>query len=703
MKYTANPRTSAGIRKRDKLLSSIFRISSLLTRSISIDRILTDIVEETARAFDFTRVAIFLIDRKKNLLECKYILGFSPVEGERALSRPFNLQKHCCIETSVALSGKTIYIRDHASDRRITPIDLKISRIHGRVSTVAVPLRIKRDVIGLIEADRNRVKMQLTRRDIELFSIFANQASIVIENARLQVQNKKKIRELLFLQKISRKTGSTLNLRRLFQVVSAGAVSITNATACILYLRDEETGTLRAVSRRGCHGRKPEIPTGGLAVWAALSEAPLLSEDTSTDPRCTATVPGVRSEAAVPLISEKRVLGVLNLFSRERGSFTEDDIKLLTIFANHAASLIRNARLYDQVIAERNLGDSILESSPNGIITVDLSRRITSVNRRAEEIFQWDRRRVVGCRISDLLSGEIPGIVEQELRNRGADSREIRHERKGTTLILGVSATLLREPGGARGALIIFQDLTESKRTEELIRRVDRLTSLGQLSAGIAHEIRNPLASINFNVQMLMKKSPPADGDRSREILRDTLRGVDRIKTLVKGMLDFAKPATPRFKRAFLSSALSETISLLETELRKKRIRLEMKLADPEPEVVFDPYQIQQVFMNLILNAMEAMPDGGKIMIRSVLEGECLSVRIADTGAGIAAPDLAKIFDPFFTTKPEGTGLGLSIVHKILEQHHARIEIESRVGGGTTFLIRFAVNGREGTCSAIRY
>jgi PAS domain S-box-containing protein len=697
MKENSNPRTSAGIRTKDKLLSSIFKISSLLTRSISIDRILTDIVEETARAFDFTRVAIFLIDREKSLLECKYILGFTPVEGERALSRPFHLEKHRCIETSVALSGKTIYIRDHARDRRITPIDLKISRIHGRVSTVAVPLRIKRDVIGLIEADRNRTKMQLTRRDIELFSIFANQASIVIENARLQDQNKKKIRELLFLQEVSRKTSSTLNLRRLSQVVSTGAVSITNASAGILYLRDEESGTLRAVSRRGCSGKRPEMPPGGLAVWAARNEIPLLSEDTSTDPRCSETVPGTRSEVAVPLISEKKVLGVLNLFSREKGSFSEDDIKLLTIFASHAASLIRNARLYDQVIAERNLGGSILESSPNGVITVDLSRRITSVNRKAEEIFRWDRRQVVGRRISELLSGDIPGIVEQELKSReGADSREIRHERGGSTLILGASASLLRGPKGVSGALIIFQDLTESKRTEELIRRMDRLTSLGQLSAGIAHEIRNPLASINFNVQMLMKKSPLSDGDRSREILRDTLKGVDRIKTLVKGMLDFTKPAVPHFKRASLNDVLSETISLLDTELRKKGIRLDIQLGEPEPEVVFDPYQVQQVFLNLILNALEAMPNGGKIMIRSGLEGERLAVRIADTGVGIAAGDLAKIFDPFFTTKPEGTGLGLSIVHKILEQHHAQIEIDSREGRGTAFLIRFPVSpGRE--------
>jgi Nif-specific regulatory protein len=187
---------------KERLLSSIHKISNLLTKPVTLDRILTEIVKETSRVFGLTRVAIFLKDEESSLLECKYLIGFKPAERERAMSRPFRLERHDCIETAVVKSGKTIFIRDHRNDPRITDIDLKISRIHKRVSTLAVPLKIKKDVIGLIEADRNDVNMDLTKSEIKSFSIFANQASIIIENAKLQERNKKRIEQLLSWQEV---------------------------------------------------------------------------------------------------------------------------------------------------------------------------------------------------------------------------------------------------------------------------------------------------------------------------------------------------------------------------------------------------------------------------------------------------------------------------------------------------------------------
>jgi Nif-specific regulatory protein len=188
--------------RKERLLSSIHKISSLLTKPVTLDRILTEIVKETSRVFGLTRVAIFLKDEDSNLLECKYLIGFKPAERERALTRPFRLERHECIETAVVKTGKTIFIKDYTNDGRITDIDLKISAIHKRVSTLAVPLMIKKDVIGLLEADKNDVKMDLTKSEIKSFSIFANQASIIIENAKLQERNKKRIEQLLSWQEV---------------------------------------------------------------------------------------------------------------------------------------------------------------------------------------------------------------------------------------------------------------------------------------------------------------------------------------------------------------------------------------------------------------------------------------------------------------------------------------------------------------------
>jgi transcriptional regulator with GAF, ATPase, and Fis domain len=188
--------------RKERLLSSIHKISNLLTKPVTLDRILTEIVKETSRVFGLSRVAIFLKDAENGLLECKYLIGFKPAERDRALRYPFRLDRHDCIETAVVKTGKTVFIKDHRNDGRITDIDLKISRIHKRVSTLAVPLKIKKDVIGLIEADKNDVKMELTKSEIKSFSIFANQASIIIENAKLQERNKKRIEQLLSWQEV---------------------------------------------------------------------------------------------------------------------------------------------------------------------------------------------------------------------------------------------------------------------------------------------------------------------------------------------------------------------------------------------------------------------------------------------------------------------------------------------------------------------
>lgn len=229
------------------------------------------------------------------------------------------------------------------------------------------------------------------------------------------------------------------------------------------------------------------------------------------------------------------------------------------------------------------------------------------------------------------------------------------------------------------------------------MRRVDRLSSLGQLSAGVAHEIRNPLASINFNIQLLSKRIQP--DEKTIRIINNSLAGVERIKGLVKGMLDFSRPAPPQLKRESIHRAVEDAISLMDSQFSKHGIRVVQKLAAEAPDITFDSRQIQQVFVNILLNALQAMPEGGTVTVESRLGGETkelsryLSVYISDTGAGIPREHFSKIFDPFFTTKPEGTGLGLSIAHKVLEQHGAQIEIRSRVGQGTMFIIRFPIDG----------
>lgn len=692
------------LKAKDKLLSSIHKISSLLTRSISLEKVLTAITEETATVFGFTRVDISLVNEKDpNLLECKYVMGFSPEERERALGSPFRLDKHDCVETRTVKTGKVIYLKDYETDERLTEIDLKLAKIYSRVSGIAAPLKIKRNVIGFIGGDITGKKLDLTKNEIKLFSTFANQASIIIENALLHEQNEQKIEQLLSLQEINKKTSSAMSLKKLFHVISANALRITKASSCMLLLAESDSRFLKVVSQRGYSDtdvKKFRLKIGeGIVGWVAENGIPLLVKDVSEDPRYIEVKKNVKSELAVPLLSEKKVLGVLNVDSCEKDAFNNDDLELFMIFAGHTATLIENVRLYEQVITEKNFAENILESSPNGVVTVDCGRSIRSVNRKAEEILCLKRDEIIGKRVSDVFERNISEIIDSALNNHKAiENREIeRMGKNGNVVTLGISSSFLKSHNtNVTGIIITIQNLTEIKKTEELIRRMDRLSSLGQLSAGIAHEVRNPLASINFNVQMLSKRLDK--DDKTGDILNDTIKGIDRLKRLVKGMLDFTKPGIPSLKRGVINDVVRDSIALIDAQIKKRNIYLETKLGKDLPEIVFDPVQMQQVFVNLLLNAVEAVHEGGVINVKSMMGNNFngnekqLLVYIADNGPGISPENLSKVFDPFFTTKPEGTGLGLSITCKILEQHNALIDVFSEGNRGATFVLRFPVN-----------
>ncbi|MBN2017335.1 MAG: GAF domain-containing protein, partial [Candidatus Cloacimonetes bacterium] len=535
------------------------------------------------------------------------------------------------------------------------------------------------------------------------FSTFAQHVSIIIENAILQAQKKRKMDQLLSLQKLSKKTTSTLNLRKLLQIISTNALKITRASHGMLLLIDSECEYLKVVSLKGYKGiskKNCKIRIGeGIVGWVTEKGIPLLVNDVRKEPKYIEVIQEIKSELAVPLISEEKVLGALGVSSTENAAFSQDDLELLMIFASHAATLIKNARLYEEIITERNFAENIIESSPNGFFTVGLDRKISAINPMAEEIFNVHKTAIMGRRVSEVFEIDIVDIVESALTSESiiSDKEIIAKRKDGSYIILGVSSSLLRSHAGSViGVLVIVRDLTDLKKTEDLIRRMDRVSSLGQLSAGIAHEIRNPLASINFNVQMLSKKL--SLDEKLQDIMDDTLIGINRIKRLVKGIHDFAKPGSTLVHKGNINNVIVDSISLLDSQLKKKKIKTYVNLQEEIPSVIFDPLKMQQVFINLIINAMEAMPEGGILKITSRIENNYkndagqLVIYFTDNGIGIPSQNYSKIFDPFFTTKPEGTGLGLSITHKILEQHNALIDAESIEKKGTTFIIKFPIN-----------
>ncbi len=242
----------------------------------------------------------------------------------------------------------------------------------------------------------------------------------------------------------------------------------------------------------------------------------------------------------------------------------------------------------------------------------------------------------------------------------------------------------------------IARDVSEQHALTDKLVQADKLVLLGQLSAGVAHEIRNPLAAVNLNLQIFKRNIP--ENAPEFDYVNTALQGVERISRIVEVTLNFSRPTIPDVKEVNLNSLIPTTLELVASVLKRKEITVELQLQDDLPLVAADEKQLQQVFVNLITNSADAIKTKGNIIIKTYLEaglkhneGEMVVVSIADNGIGITPEDLSKIFNPFFTRKPDGTGLGLPITQRILHQHGGVIDVESKVGVGTTFYVKLPV------------
>jgi two-component system sensor histidine kinase PilS (NtrC family) len=346
--------------------------------------------------------------------------------------------------------------------------------------------------------------------------------------------------------------------------------------------------------------------------------------------------------------------------------------------------------MHQQMVGDlASLHQNTIRCLSSGLVTTTLDGTITSMNGAACEILGLPGPPLVGQK----LAPHIPAL-DTLLASAGALGRVQRDEvdairPDGSQRRLGLSATPLSDHrGDVIGRVIHFQDLTDLRRMEQAVARAEHLASIGRLAANIAHEIRNPLASISGAVEVL-KQLPGADG-QSNELVEIVVREVDRVNLLITSFLDYARPRVDEREALDLSEMVAEIARIFEQERRSQDVHLELALS---PGIIVEaaPGQMQQVLWNLLRNAVDAMPDGGTLSLAVTREdgsppGALLTVR--DTGVGIAKEDTERIFEPFFSRKPGGTGLGLATTARIVEAHRGIIELTSVPGQGTTFTIR---------------
>jgi two-component system NtrC family sensor kinase len=407
----------------------------------------------------------------------------------------------------------------------------------------------------------------------------------------------------------------------------------------------------------------------------------------------------------VPCVVRGRMVAVIGLGRSTGGALlSSEDLEILRTVSGYVAVAIENSLLYQEQ-AERatelemlkEFNESIVESINVGLLAVDSTGRVTGCNSSLEGMMGVGRDEALGRLVEELFAEDFAETLEQVLGVPGWELSELRNiyklhtaTRTGRPLILNIAIAPLRRAETAEhtGALVVLEDVTARVRLEEQLQQREKLSSIGLLAAGVAHEINTPLTGVSSYTQMLLGMF--ATNDPKHKLLEKIHRQTERATGIVNNLLNFSRTGNvTEFGEVDLNHVLDDTLQLLEPQLRQSQVEIAREYETDLPRVYGNPGKLQQVFTNLLLNARDALPAGGRVTLKTVSDDDSVTAHVVDTGIGIAPENVARIYDPFFTTKGvgRGTGLGLAVSYGIVQEHSGHIAVESAPGRGTSFRI----------------
>jgi PAS domain S-box-containing protein len=534
-------------------------------------------------------------------------------------------------------------------------------------------------------------------------------------------------KRLAALNQISSIVSQSLELSKVLNRAVDSVVDVMQVDAAWVYLLNQENTELVLAAHRGISEEFAKTNVGdGLSSRVTESGQPLFIEDVSKEPGLPGTVKQqMHSALVVPLSSKGKVNGTLGVSSRSYRSFQQEEIESLVAIGSQIGVAVENVRLYQrqqEITEELRISEQryreLFESAHDAIWVHDLDGNIIATNRASEELTGYSSEELLRMNVRSFLAEESLSLAREirhklfleEAVEQPYEQRLLR--RDGTEAILKLTTNLIREGGEPTAFLHIARDVTKEKETQdklssayqelseshqrlkesqEQLIQAEKLTSLGQLAASVAHEVNNPLSGVLVYTQLLAKKI--RGGDIPKEAALEYLSKMEfeltRSTKLIRNLLDFARQSPPAFRQVNLNDVVNRAFDLAAHSAELQHVQVIKELDPSLPNLMADFDQLQQVCTNLILNAIQAMPGGGRLNLRTSTNSAQLVIEVQDTGCGISPENMHKLFTPFFTTKREvkGVGLGLAVAYGIVQRHKGKIEVQSKEGEGTTFTI----------------
>lgn len=540
--------------------------------------------------------------------------------------------------------------------------------------------------------------------------------NLVEERKKKEEEIQKSLSEQKALYHIGIMLSSATDMNDVFQTIVKSGLEITNTPAGSLALYDEINNALELTA---VHGFSPEfslkttrwkVRPGGLTSRILSQKQPVVVPDITIESTMDTRVifaEGIRSLVATPLTAENKIVGILYVDDYKPRTYTKRDISILELLATQATIAIKKAKTRQQL--ERNNQklkqtmdylQNVLDNSADMIITTDIENNVVEFNKGAEEILEYTQGESVGKPLCNFFTNHDQcNQLLEKIRHEGKISNQETQFVTKKNKIIDISITLSQlkdTEGNMIGTVGISRDITEFKKTQAQLVQAGKLAGIGQLAAGIAHEINNPLSGVLGYAKRLLKKAENEDlkkipglesFQREMKLIVDSAL---RCKKIIDGLLKFSRTSENMNMAVNVNEVIDEALILFGNQLSSQNIDLHKVLCPTISVIRANHTQIQQVFTDIIINAIQAMPNGGTLTIATrSLNLSAVEIEFTDTGEGIPKENLPKIFEPFFTTREpgKGTGLGLYMIYRILQEHHGHIDVSSEGGKGATFIV----------------